>query len=154
MLAGLAAFVVLGGFYLLCAGVTTVDEDAAAAITAGLAAAYATLVRAKAGRRFALGAPWHRVICTPVLQLAPDAWRVAQVLAHGLIGPAGRGRMVRQPFRHGGRGPSDAGRRALVTLSLSVAPNTYAADLPDGAEALLLHQLAQAASSPDREWPL
>ncbi len=154
MLAGLAAFVVLGGFYLLCAGVTTADEDIAAAIAAGLAACYATLIRTKARRRFALGAPWHRVIGTPMLQLAPDAWRVALVLARSLIGPADRGRMARQPFRHGGDDPADAGRRALVTLAISVAPNTYAADLPDEAGALLLHQLRQAPSSSDREWPL
>lgn len=154
MLHGLAAFVVLGGFYLLCAGVTTADEDIAAASLAGLGACYATVIRANADRRLALGAPWHRVLGTPALQLAPDAWRVALVLARSLIGRADRGRMTRQPFRHGGDDPEDAGRRALVTLAISVAPNSYAADLPDGVGALLLHRLAEAPSSPDREWPL
>jgi hypothetical protein len=59
---------------------------------------------------------------------------------------------LRQPFDTGTAAPLDAGRRALVVLGASFAPNGIAVGVAPGA--LLLHRLDPRPPSPDRGWPL
>ena len=69
------------------------------------------------------------------------------------------GRIDRQPFRPGRDRPADAGRRSLVTLASSFAPNGFVLDIPPSvllgdAEILLMHRLAPSPPEPDAEWPV
>jgi hypothetical protein len=63
------------------------------------------------------------------------------------------GVITRQPFRQGHDTPQDAGRRGLVTLGISLAPNGYVLSIPDSRNELVLHRLTPAAPSADRKWP-
>ena len=105
--------------------------------------------------RFA-AVPWMRLVFIPAASLLPDAVRVGSVLLRCVWRrPAGAvGTVSRQPFRSGADDAADAGRRALLTLAISLAPNGYALALRDGEDAVVLHRLARAAPATDREWPL
>ncbi len=154
MVTGLTAWVILAGLYFLFAGQFSPDEAGAAAGTAAVGAICLVLIRAATTRHLSLAAPWHRVLGAPLAQLAPDTWRVGGALVRALAGGGHRGVATWQPFRHGGDDPADAGRRGLVVLAVSLAPNGYVLDLPENAGALLLHRLVPAPAQPDRTWPL
>ena len=151
---GLAAWLVLAGLYLLLAGEASVDEDAAAVLTASAGLACVLLVRGVTDRPMVLHASWHRVIARPAGALAPDSWHVGRALARAAFGRGSSGRLTWQAFHAGGPNPDDRGRLALATLALSLAPNGYVLDRPGGADALLMHRLAASAAEPDPVWPL
>lgn len=145
-----STWAVLAAFYLLCAGELGADEVIAAVASGLVGTALSVLVRRDAGRRFRLRAPWPRVIFRPLAALAPDAVRVARLL----LSRHPRGEAVVQPFVPGGATPEDAGRRALVTLAASLAPNGYTLRIPDGHDALLMHRLAHVPPPRGKRWPL
>lgn len=149
-----AIWLALLGFYLLCAGETTAHELAAGLPLATLGAGFVLVLRRGEQHQLVLSAPWHRVIGAPLTALLPDAWRVGRVLIGAIRQrPAGSvGAICRQPFRHGPETPPEAGRRALVVLGTSVAPNGYVVDVPG--DAILLHRLVEVPPRRDREWPL
>lgn len=155
MLLALAAWVILAGFYLLFAGQLSVTEVMAGVPATLACTGFAVLLHRAQSRRFQLRAPWFRVLAMPLAALFPDAVKVGGVLLRSLRrrpdGPLGV--VSRQPFRHGGDEAPDAGRRALSTLGLSLAPNGYVLLVPDGRDALILHRLAPAAADGNPEWP-
>ena len=148
-------WVLFAGIYLLLAGKITITEILAGAGATTVALAFAVLRRGAARRRLRLRVPWLQVIGAPLVSLFPDAGRVALVLLRAVLRrPAGAaGSAVRQPFAPGTADPEDAGRRALVTLGISLAPNGYVLDLPNDGCCLLLHRLAPASPSADMRWP-
>ncbi len=87
-----------------------------------------------------------------------DTWRVGRVLLRTLApgqAHAARtapGMLQIQPFRRGSDDPAEAGRRALVTLGLSLAPNGYVVDFATGS-GLLIHRLQPVPPQPDQDWP-
>ncbi len=145
-----ATWVVLAAFYLLCAGEIGADEVIAAVASGLVGTALSALIRRDAGRRFRLRAPWPRVVLRPLADLAPDAVRVARVL----LSRHPHGEAVVQPFAPGGATPEDAGRRALVTLAASLAPNGYVLRILDASDGLVMHRLAHVPPLRDRAWPL
>ena len=150
-------FAALLGFYALFAGQVSTTEAIAGIFLAIVMTTYAALLRHVRHRDLNLaGAPWVRLIVRPAASLLPDAVRVGRVLLRCLwrrpAGPVGV--VSRQPFRSGSNDPGDAGRRGLVTLGISLAPNGYALELAACDDAVVLHRLAGAAPTADREWPL
>lgn len=152
----LAVWIVLVAFYFLFAGEISLTEMAAGLPTAAIAAAYALALRHSEAHRLRLSAPWLRVIGKPLLSVFPDALRVGRVLLRALWRrPEGQlGVIARQPFDHGGEDAASAGRRALVILGTSLAPNGYVLSSAEEMDALVLHRLVPVPPSPGREWPL
>lgn len=154
-------FLVSIGLYLLFAGQVSGTEVAAGVPAAGLIAAYAGLRHRGESRPMRLRGPWLRLVLAPLASVAGDAVRVGVQLLRAVFLPGSHvvGTVSRQPFRSGSAGPADAGRRALVTLASSLAPNGFVLDvapsglLPDE-HALLMHRLAPARPDPDGEWPV
>lgn len=156
MLRAIALWVVLSGFYLLCAGTLSATEFIVGLPAAGAATVFALLVRRFEDGRLNLRAPWLHVVGAPLAALFADAARVGRRLVRALgrrpEGPLGV--VVRQPFRPGDDEPEATGRRALVILASSLAPNGYVLRIPPGEPALLMHRLAQVPPDPDEEWPV
>ncbi len=153
-------FLVSIGLYLVFAGEVSGTEAAAGVPAAGLVTVYAGLRHRGASRPMRLRGPWLRLVLSPMASVASDAVRVGVHLLRAVFVPGSHatGTVSRQPFRSGGEEPADAGRRALVTLASSLAPNGFVLDvapsvlLPDE-HALLMHRLAPGRPDPDREWP-
>jgi hypothetical protein len=137
----------LAAGYLLFAGQVSGTEALAGLGAVLVAGAYAFALHRCAARPIGLRAPWGRLLGSVGVGLVVDSGRVAAMIARG-----GSGAWRRQKFRPGGDEADDSGRRALVTLALSVAPNAYVARVsPDH---LLLHELAPRSPRPDETWPL
>lgn len=151
----ITVWIVLTCLYLLFAGQLSVSEMIAGMPAAAMATGVAVVWRQARSRPLRLRAPWPRVIGRPLVSLFPDAVRVARVLLAALWRrPSGAvGLVSRQPFRHGANDAANAGRRGLVTLGLSLAPNGYVLRLPDRQDVLLMHRLAPAEPDSDTEWP-
>lgn len=150
-----AVWCVLFGIYLVCAGTISANEIGAGLVLATLATTFMAFVQAGRERRLRIVPPL-RVLGRPLLGLVTDSVRVGGALLRA-VGrrPGGMlGEVVRQPFRQGGEAPADAGRRGLVILSASVAPNGYALHIPEGEDVLVMHRLVSVPPSPDRDWPV
>lgn len=80
---------------------------------------------------------WRVVVSIP-RQIGLVSWQaVAQLVAPRRA----RGTLRAVPFRAGGEGPSDAGRRALAEGLGSLAPNTIVIGIDGEHDLLLVHQL-------------
>lgn len=148
LLAGL-----LLGLYLLLAGQASGTEFVAAVPAVFLAAGMGQALRAHADRRMQLQAPWRQVLLRPLASICLDSVRVGVALLHAIVRPDAHAGMVsRQAFRAGSDQPREAGRRALVVLGASLAPNGFVLDVsPD---ALSMHRLAPVQPQDDTEWPV
>lgn len=148
LLAGL-----LLGLYLLLAGQASATEFLAAVPAVLLAVGMAQALRTHADRQMQLQAPWRQVLLRPLASICSDSVRVGVALLHAIVRPAAHAGMVsRQAFRAGGDQPCEAGRRALVVVGGSLAPNGFVLEvLPD---ALSTHRLVPAQPQDDTEWPV
>lgn len=146
-----ARWVLLTGTYLVLAGQLALSEIVAGVLAGLLATAASLGLKAATQRQFALRAPWHRLVVRASWAVLRDIVRVALALAEAATGGQG-GMIARQPFAGAGAGSAAAGRRALVTLVASIAPNGYVTDV--ASTALELHRLAPAPPAADREWPV
>lgn len=155
MIRALATWLLLLGLYLLFSGELSRTELIAGAATAAAATLFALLLHRAGTRRLALRAPWPRVLGTTLAALAADSVRVGASLLRAILRPpAGPlGTVSRQPFR-AGEGPVDAGRRGVVELATSLAPNGYVLDLDEAGAVMLMHRLVPVLPRPDAEWPL
>jgi len=155
VLFALTNWVILAGLHLLFAGQISGSELITGAPTTVAAAGFAVRLHRTQSRPLGLRAPWLHVTGQTLSTLYLDAVRVGRVLLRALWrrpdGPLGV--VSPQPFRVGGDGAADAGRRAVVTLGGSLAPNAYVLRVLDGEDALAMHRLAPAAPNRDREWP-
>jgi len=140
-----ARWIFLTALYIAFAGQTSAAEIIAGSLAGGIAAGFSLLLRAEAGQRFQMRAPWA--------SLAP---RLARALLHdtGLVAGAAlaghRGQVIRQPFAEAGDNMRVAGRRALAILFASVAPNGFVLEF--GRNSFDIHRLASAPPAADREW--
>ena len=151
----ITVWIALTCFYLLFAGQASMSEMIAGVPSGAMATCFAVLLRQARSRPLRLQAPWPRVVGRPLVSLFPDAVWVRKVLLSVLWRrPGGAiGMVSHQPCRHGGNDAANAGRRGLVTLGLSLAPNGYVLSIPDHQDVLLMHRLVAAAPDPDAEWP-
>ena len=154
-------FLISIGLYLAFAGQVSGTEIAAGVPAAGLVAAYAGLRHQGESRPMRLRGPWLRLVLSPTAAVAGDAaWVGVRLLRAVFVSePHVAGTISRQPFRSGSTEPADAGRRALVTLASSLAPNGFVLDVAPSVllrdeQALLMHRLAPARPDPDGEWPV
>lgn len=152
------AWCVLFGLYLVLAGSTSATEIAAGAGATSLATLLIVLVHDKRRRSLILRPP-PRVPVRTLIALATDTARVGVVLLRAILrrpqGAVGAvGAVVRQPFAGGDETARDAGRRGLVTLLASLAPNGFVLHVPGDDDALVLHRLARAPLSGDQAWPV
>jgi hypothetical protein len=157
MLFAIAVWLALAGFYLLFVGEVSPTELIAAALATSVATGLGMLLhRSRSRKLLLLRAPWPRLVGRPLAALFPDSVRVGGVLLQALWRrPRGAAGMVmRQPFHPGEASALDAGRRGLVTLGLSLAPNGYVLRIPDDRTALLIHRLAPAAPDANQDWPV
>ena len=152
-----SAFAGAFGFYLLLAGRLAWTELAAAVPCAGTVAAFMAIQRLRQARPVSPGRPPAAMLLGTLASLVTDTGRVSLALLRAMLGPVG-GEASWQPFHPGGRRPRDAGRRALVALLTSLAPNGFVLDLrpsalPEADHGLLLHRLVPAPPLRDADWP-
>ncbi len=84
-----------------------------------------------------------------------DLRLLAAAFGRALAGRKAAGRFKQIPFDLGGEGPASAARRALVTVGVSVPPNTIAVGTDANKRVLMAHQLVFETEVPqDKEWPL
>lgn len=140
---------------LLFAGNLSLHELISSMVGWGMAIIFIAVIRRAGQRRFILvfsAAAFGKVAAS----LAVESLRVGATLWHVIwrrpTAPVGT--LHRQPFRQGGAGPYDAGRRALVTAAKSFAPNEFVVDIPQNGDSLCVHSLARGLNSGDLEWPI
>ena len=150
-----AVWVWLGGTasYMVLAGQFSLDEVAAGLVIGGLGAAWHAALMKDGAQRFAVERPAMRVVGAALLGLPGATLRVGARLAAALVRPVA-GRRVAQPF-HRGRldDPRDRGRRAMVVLAASLAPDSYALGLPLDEEVITFHAFIDGGPSRDPRWP-
>lgn len=144
-----ASFLVMAAFYALFAGQISPSEVEAGLPSAFLATVLTVLLRRAASRQLALTKARPGTVLSGVAAIFPDVVRVAGVLLRALLRrPCGAlGPIVSQRAPLNGNAATDAGRRAVVTLALSAAPNGYVVGAQEERGTLLLHRLF--APSPD-----
>lgn len=150
-----AFWVWLGGAasYMVLAGQFSGDEVAAGVILGALGAAWHAAVMHDGARRFAFERPALRTVGTALLGFPGATLRVGARLVLALVRPVA-GRRIEQPFHRGTvDDPRDRGRRAIVVLATSLAPDSYALNLPSAEETITFHAFTAAAPSRDPRWP-
>ena len=160
-MATLCTLVASLAFYLILAGSLELSEIAAGTVVA-LVVATADFARRRCDfGRLRLHAAWARLLGRSLLAMLRDTATVAIALLRAAFGgsTAIRSGIARQAFRPGDGEPRERGRRAVVTLLGSLAPNAIVVDAPpspllEDEPALLVHHLVPARPSPDREWPV
>lgn len=156
--ASVAAWAALAGLYGLFAGQVSGSEVLAGGIAATAASAFAVLQRRVGGARaMRLRAPWPLLLGGVARSLGQDAVRVGQALALAIARAHRAGEMgavAGQAFRAGSDDPTDAGRRGLVTLAVSLPPNGYVLDVATGNDGLRIHRLAPTPPKRDPDWPV
>lgn len=145
-LAGAAAYMVLAGQFSL-------DEVVAAVILGGLGAGWHFAMMHDGARRFSFERPALRTIGSSLLGLPGATLRVGARLASALLHSV-EGRRIEHPFHRGTAADTrDRGRRAVVVLATSLAPDSYAIDMPVDEETISYHALTGANPSRDPRWP-
>ncbi len=150
-----AATPICGGLlYFLLAGEVSTSETLAGAVVVVLGSSYA--VALGKGASLSMAMQWRAIpaLARATGTILPDTVRVGRVLLAVVLArrPGREGLVREQPFRYGGDDPEDAGRRGVVITALSLAPNGYVVGIDEGGD-MLLHRLAAAPPSGEREWP-
>lgn len=145
---------VLAGFYLFLAGSIGTVEVIAMLVCCTLGAALALGLSLVAREHFIVR-PAPRAIFRPLVALVPEFFTLGRELMSIAIHGAGRhqGGYVHQRYAFGAATPREAGRRAITTIGVSLAPRTFLvrANRADGT--LLLHGLPPKPTSSDEQWP-
>ena len=150
-----AIWIWLGGTasYMVLAGQFSADEVVAAVLLGGLGAGWHFAVLHDGARRFHFDRPALRAIGSALLGLPGATLRVGARLAAGLLHRA-EGRRVEQPFHRGtADSAEDRGRRAVVVLATSLAPDSYALRLPLDEDTITFHVLTGSSPGGDPQWP-
>lgn len=147
--------VALAALYAICAGTLSIHEFIAGVIALAMAAAFATLITA-VGRPIRLRAPWVRLIGRVLASIVLDSIKVGLQLVRQLKGRPVRpmGVLREQSFDSGSLAPADAGRRALVTLAVSLSPNKYVVAISPDKPWLILHAMVHVKPSANARWPV
>jgi hypothetical protein len=142
------------GCYFLLAGSLAWTEAIAAAPVAVAVAAFVWR-QDRLGKRIVALPPPRRALAAALATLVPDTLRVGAVLARALVERPRGGEAAWQAFRAGGPDAIDAGRRAVVTVLASMAPNGFVLEFAatGGDHGLLLHRLASAPPVSGEDWP-
>jgi multisubunit Na+/H+ antiporter MnhE subunit len=117
-------------------------------VAAAVAATAADLVRAQDLVRFRVEWSWLRDLWRLPRQVLGDSWALAVVLWRRLRGRPVTGTLRTVPFPVEQDDARSAGRRALVTGIVSLAPNTYVVGIEGDEGFALLHQLVPGPADP------
>jgi len=145
----IAWYVPLVGLWLLFVVTLARPELLLGIVAAAVGATAQELVNAQDLVRFRLDPRWLRDLRLVPGELVVDTWLLAVVLWRQLTGrrrATGECRYV--PFPAEGDDARANARRALVTSTLSLAPNTYVIGIEGSEGAMLVHQLLPRAGSP------
>jgi hypothetical protein len=150
-----AIFIWLAGAiaYMVLAGQFSGDEMVAAVVLGGFGAGWHFAVMHDGARRFRFERPALRVIAASLAGLPGATLRVGARLASALLHPV-EGRRIEQPFHRGAADdPRDRGRRAVVVLATSLAPDSYVLRSPVGEDTITFHALTGSSPDTDPRWP-
>lgn len=145
----------VAALYFLLAGEVSWNEAIACAPVVIVASFYA-LILARAGTvELQVAARGLAAMLRSVAAVLPDLWRVGRGLLQAMRQrPAEmQGVITHVPFRFGGVGSDDVGRRATVVTAISLAPNGFAVGMDHVRDELIVHQLVPDAVGGDPEWP-
>ena len=117
-------------------------------VAAAVAATAAEVVRSQDLVRFRMEPRWLRDIHRLPWQVLRDCWVLAVALWRHLRGHPVRGVFRVVPFPSEADDARSAGRRALATALVSVAPNTLVVGVEGGEGEMLVHQLVPEPGSP------
>jgi multisubunit Na+/H+ antiporter MnhE subunit len=148
-------WVALAGIYLLLVDTVMLPELITGAVVATIAAVGSELVRVERRRHARLPLRGLARGWKPIARAPGDLALVCVAIARQLFErrPA-RGRLRAMPFRHGGRDPDAAGRRALAEGLGSFAPNTIVIGVDDEHDLILVHQLVPSGDAASMLDPL
>jgi multisubunit Na+/H+ antiporter MnhE subunit len=152
----LAWWVGLTGLYLLFAGTLNAQEIAAGLVAAAIAATGVTAA-GRSEEPWAYRWSWLRKLLRLLWEVPRDAVRVSRAAWRAVVlrQPI-EGRFEVVPFEPGGDDPHSATRRALVTIGISLPPNSFVIDIDRQHSSILVHKLVPAppgAGQRDKEWP-
>jgi multisubunit Na+/H+ antiporter MnhE subunit len=128
------------------------SELVAGAIAAVVTAVVVEAVRERERFAFRPRLRWlRRAVAIPV-RVVVESWQVTVALTRHATGRTRvRGTFVAIPFEHGERDdPEAAARRALVTVGVSMTPNTVVVGIDPDRNELLTHQLVPDPASLER----
>jgi multisubunit Na+/H+ antiporter MnhE subunit len=117
-------------------------------VAAAMAATAAELVRSQELVRFDVELRWLRDLHQLPWQVLRDCWLLAVALWRHCTGHPVRGVFRVVPFPSEADDARAAGRRALVTVVASAAPNTVVVGVEGGEGEMLVHQLVPEPGSP------
>ena len=124
------------------------QEVIAGLVAAAVAATAAELVRSQELVRFRLDPRWLRGLPGLPWQVLRDTWLLTVALWRHCTGHPVRGVFRVVPFPSEADDDRSAARRALVTVLVSVAPNTVVVGVEGDEGELLVHQLVPQPGSP------
>jgi multisubunit Na+/H+ antiporter MnhE subunit len=131
------AWLALVGLWLLYVGVHTKTEAVAGAIAATLSLGLALVLRRLGLLRFGLDRRW-------LVRAARIPWYLLRdfgLITLALLRGRPEGAWATMEFPVGGDDPVSAGRRALVGVLGTIAPNAYVVDFDRERGVVLVHQL-------------
>ena len=117
-------------------------------VAAAIAATAAELVRSQELVRFRLDPRWLRGLPGLPWQVLRDTWLLTVALWRHCTGHPVRGVFRVVPFPSEADDDRSAARRALVTVLVSVAPNTVVVGVEGDEGEMLVHQLVPEPGSP------
>jgi multisubunit Na+/H+ antiporter MnhE subunit len=123
-------------------------EMALGLVAAATAATAAEVVRSQELVRFRMDPRWLRDVPQLPWQVLRDCWLLTAALWRHCTGRPVRGVFRVVPFPGEADDASSAGRRALVTALVSVAPNTVVVGVEGAGGEMLIHQLVPEPGSP------
>ena len=124
------------------------QEVIAGLVAAAIAATAAELVRSQELVRFRLDPRWLRGLPGLPWQVLRDTWLLTVALWRHCTGHPVRGVFRVVPFPSEADDNRSAARRALVTVLVSVAPNTVVVGVEGDEGELLVHELVPQPGSP------
>ena len=124
------------------------EEVALGLVAAAIAATAAEVVRSQELVRFRMDPRWLRDVPQLPWQVLRDCWLLTVALWRHCTGRPVRGVFRVVPFPGEADDASSAGRRALVTALVSVAPNTVVVGVEGAGGEMLIHQLVPEPGSP------
>jgi multisubunit Na+/H+ antiporter MnhE subunit len=145
---GVTDLLVGAALWLLLAGTVDAQEVAGALLAGATAAAVGRAVRRHVGHQDVGAGRWLRHLPGWYLQALRDTAPVTRGLISRLRGRPSRSRIMRVPFEVGGLGADDSSRRALVTVGISLQPNTYVLGYDHERGVALVHQLEPVTDEP------
>jgi multisubunit Na+/H+ antiporter MnhE subunit len=150
-----ATWVVLAGLWLVVTDSPKLPELLTGAVVVALAATASERVRRQRDTAMRLPAHGLRRAWRPLARVPADLARVTAAVCRQLVAPRPRrGRVRAMPFRHGGDGPAELGRRALAEGLGSFAPNTIVIGVDDRRDLILVHQLEPSGDAASELDPL